>query len=134
MLSKIKQLLSLFVWNIGFHKYEKELVNKYYDSSSENNSLCKQGIIVMIDGRQIHGGFADRIRGIAAVYLNGETPIEELSLWHDKIFMLRRGFGFLIVDNLKRASNGWSYAYHAPWFDDKISSTTGTKFKGYYDL
>ena len=76
----------------------------------------------------------DRIRGIAAVYLNGETPIEELSLWHDKIFMLRRGFGFLIVDNLKRASNGWSYAYHAPWFDDKISSTTGTKFKGYYDL
>lgn len=76
----------------------------------------------------------DRIRGIAAVYLNGETPIEEFSLWHDKIFMLRRGFGFLIVDNLKRASNGWNYAYHAPWFDDKISSTTGTKFKGYYDL
>lgn len=76
----------------------------------------------------------DRIRGIAAVYLNGETPIEEFSLWHDKIFMLRRGFGFLIVDNLKRASNGWSYAYRAPWFDDKISSTTGTKFKGYYDL
>lgn len=76
----------------------------------------------------------DRIRGIAAVYLNGETPIEEFSLWHDKIFMLRRGFGFLIVDNLKRASNGWSYAYHAPWFDDEISSTTGTKFKGYYDL
>lgn len=76
----------------------------------------------------------DRIRSIAAVYLNGETPIEEFSLWHDKIFMLRRGFGFLIVDNLKRTSNGWSYAYHAPWFDDKISSTTGTKFKGYYDL
>ena len=76
----------------------------------------------------------DRIRGIATVYLNGETPIEEFSLWHDKIFMLRRGFGFLIVDNLKRASNGWNYAYHAPWFDDKISSTTGTKFKGYYDL
>lgn len=76
----------------------------------------------------------DRIRGIAAVYLNGETPIEEFSLWHDKIFMLRREFGFLIVDNLKRASNGWSYAYHTPWFDDKISSTTGTKFKGYYDL
>ena len=69
-----------------------------------------------------------------AVYLNDETPIEEFSLWHDKIFMLRRGFGFLIVDNLKRTSNGWSYAYHAPWFDDKISSTTGTKFKGYYDL
>lgn len=76
----------------------------------------------------------DRIRGIAAVYLNGETPIEEFSFRHDKIFMLRRGFGFLIVDNLKRTSNGWSYAYHAPWFDDKISSTTGTKFKGYYDL
>lgn len=76
----------------------------------------------------------DRIRSIAAVYLNGETPIEEFSLWHDKIFMLRREFGFLIVDNLKRTSNGWSYDYHAPWFDDKISSTTGTKFKGYYDL
>ena len=76
----------------------------------------------------------DRIRSIAAVYLKGETPIEEFFPWHDNIFMLRRGFGFLIVDNLKRTSNGWSYAYHAPWFDDKISSTTGTKFKGYYDL
>ena len=76
----------------------------------------------------------DRIRSIAAVYLKGETPIEEFFPWHDNIFMLRRGLGFLIVDNLKRTSNGWSYAYHAPWFDDKISSTTGTKFKGYYDL
>ena len=75
-----------------------------------------------------------RIRTIAAEYLSQETPIEEFSLEHDKIYQLRKGHGFLIVDNIKRTSNGWSYAYHAPWFDDKIDNTTATKFKGYYGL
>ena len=73
-----------------------------------------------------------RIRTIAAKYLNQETPIEEFSLGYDNIYQLRKGYGFLIVDNIKRTSNGWSYAYHAPWFDDKIDNTTATKFKGYY--
>lgn len=73
-----------------------------------------------------------RIRTIAAEYLNQETPIEEFSLGYDNIYQLRKGYGFLIVDNIKRTSNGWSYAYHAPWFDDKIDNTTATKFKGYY--
>ena len=75
-----------------------------------------------------------RIRTIAAEYLSQETPIEEFSLEHDNIYQLRKGYGFLIVDNIKRTSNGWSYAYHAPWFDDKIDNTTATKFKGYYGL
>lgn len=75
-----------------------------------------------------------RIRTIAAEYLNQETPIEEFSLGYDNIYQLHKGYGFLIVDNIKRTSNGWSYAYHAPWFDDKIDNTTATKFKGYYGL
>lgn len=99
MLSKIKQLLSLFVWNIGFHKYEKELVNKYYDSSSENNSLCKQGIIVMIDGRQIHGGFADRIRGIATIYQFCKNFNVPFSVYYD--------YPFKLEDFLEPASFNW---------------------------
>lgn len=75
-----------------------------------------------------------RIRTIAAEYLNQETPIEEFSLGYGNIYQFRKGYGFLIVDNIKRTSNGWSYAYHAPWFDDKIDNTTATKFKGYYGL
>lgn len=99
MLSKIKQLLSLFVWNIGFHKYEKELVNKYYDSSSENNSLCKQGIIVMIDGRQIHGGFADRIRGIATIYQFCKNFNVPFSVYYD--------YPFKLEDFLEPVSFNW---------------------------
>lgn len=76
----------------------------------------------------------DRIRKIADVYLNEETPIENFTLGHDALFMLLKGFGFLIVDNLKRTSEGWSYESHAPWFDDKIDNTSKTRFKGYYCL
>lgn len=76
----------------------------------------------------------DRIRKIADAYLNEETPIENFTLGHDALFMLLKGFGFLIVDNLKRTSEGWGYESHAPWFDDKIDNTSKTKFKGYYCL
>lgn len=90
--------------------------------------------IEKLNADRINNNSIMRIRTITAKYLSQETPIEEFSLGHDNIYQLRKGYGFLIVDNIKRTSNGWSYEYHTPWFDDKIDNTTATKFKGYYNL
>lgn len=65
--NKIIDFLSLYIWNIGFHRYEKELVKNYYKEEEKPFNKGRY-IAVMVDGRQIHGGFADRIRGIATVY------------------------------------------------------------------
>lgn len=66
--TKIKDFLSLFIWDIGFHKFEKDHISKMFIDSKEQNHYIRNGAIVMIDGLQIHGGFADRIRGICTIY------------------------------------------------------------------
>lgn len=66
--TKINNFLSLFFWNIGFHKLEKSHINKFFNSNEKKNSNIFKGIVVMVDGLQLHGGFADRIRGICTIY------------------------------------------------------------------
>ena len=74
------------------------------------------------------------IRHVANVYLSHETPIEEYSKYHPLVYQLHKGYGFLVVDNIKKTSRGWSFSYHSPWFDDKIDNTTSSKFKGYFEF
>lgn len=81
------------------------------------------------------------IRYIANAYLSQETPIEEYSKYCPLVYQLCKGYGFLIVDNIKNTGRGWSFSYHSPWFDDKIDNITpknlnktSLKFKGYYDF
>ncbi len=74
------------------------------------------------------------IRHIVDVYLTQETPIEEYSIYHPMVFQFRRGYGFLIVNNIQRTNRGWSYSYHSPWFDGKIVNITLSKYKGYYEF
>lgn len=66
--TKISNFLSIFFWSIGFHKIEKEHKKKFLTSNIEEKEKKFQGIIVMINGLQLHGGFADRIRGICTIY------------------------------------------------------------------
>lgn len=74
------------------------------------------------------------IRYIASIYLAGETPIEEYSIYEPLVYQLRKGYGFLVVDNIQSTGRGWRFSYHSPWFDDNIDNTTATKFKGYYEF
>jgi len=74
------------------------------------------------------------IRRIANVYLTQKTPIRELSVYTPLVYQLRKGYGFLVVDNIHRTGNGWSYSYHSPWFDDKIDNTNSPKYRGYYNF
>lgn len=84
---------------------------------------------VFLDDRTIN-----IIRRVANAYLSQETPIEEFSTYCPLVYQLRKGYGFLVVDNIKSTGRGWRFSYHSPWFDDKIDNTTATKFKGYYEF
>ena len=74
------------------------------------------------------------IRHIANTYLSQETPIKELSNYYSLVYQFRQGYGFLVVDNIHRTTNGWRYSYHSPWFNDKIDNINSVKFKGYFDI
>lgn len=76
----------------------------------------------------------ERINAIADRYLAHAPTIMAFSLDYDSIYQFCKGYGFLIVDNLKRTSKGWSFVYRSPWFEDKIDNSTATKFMGYYNL
>lgn len=52
----------------GFHKEEIRLTNKYYTNSNKTIEIVRPSIIFMIDGRSIHGGLSDRLRGLCSIY------------------------------------------------------------------
>lgn len=51
----------------GFRKEEKQLKQKYYQYY-DNKFILRPSVVFMIDGRAIHGGLTDRLRGICSVY------------------------------------------------------------------
>lgn len=75
-----------------------------------------------------------RIREIASIYLKDEVQQDEFSTSYRTIYFYRHGYGFLVVDGIKKIGDQWSYTYHSPWFEEKINNISSTKFKGYADL
>ena len=61
------------IWHIYVHKggstyaEEQRLLHTYYNDNKTCRNVAK-GVVVMIDGRTVHGGLSDRIRGIASIY------------------------------------------------------------------
>ncbi len=90
--------------------------------------------LIKLNADNLNSKTIERIGYVAAVYLKDETPIAELSISMDKIYLYRKGHGFLIVDNIKHTGKGFSYNYHSPWFDDKVDNITSSKFRGYSKL
>lgn len=72
MLSKLKRYIKSYWFvhysNKGFHSSENELKNKYYSESESSIKLFNTEIVFMVDGRFIHGGLTDRLRGITSIY------------------------------------------------------------------
>ena len=65
----IKGLFWIFFSNNGFHVDEKKIAEKYYFRSQDSNmKKGKTEVVFMIDGRAVHGGLTDRIRGICTIY------------------------------------------------------------------
>ncbi|MDO4163121.1 MAG: hypothetical protein Q4D56_01865 [Bacteroides sp.] len=70
-LRKIKNFVRGFLKAVllsgRYHRREKALKRKYY-VDSEKKGIQTTQVVVMVDGRYLHGGLCDRLRGIAGVY------------------------------------------------------------------
>lgn len=51
----------------GFH-VEEEAIEQFYFNTKEKNKSGKKTIVFMVDGRSVHGGLADRLKGIVSAY------------------------------------------------------------------
>lgn len=51
----------------AFHAEEMRLKNHYYQEVDDGKP-CRPGVVVMVDGRTMHGGMSDRLRGMASLY------------------------------------------------------------------
>lgn len=81
----------------------------------------------------IHQKTVDRIRKVASSYLKGEVPVREFSDDDSVVYLYKKGYGFLLVDNIKLNSGKLSFDYHASWFEGNVTYNA-TKYKGYKNL
>ena len=72
---KIKDLIKGIYWicfssQKGFHKEEKRIRDAYYSEAEVDTKKKARtpSVVFMIDGRSIHGGLSDRLRGICSIY------------------------------------------------------------------
>lgn len=126
----------------SFHKDDSSMPQLVLNSLEMWNGRNELNIIIPLVEEQLQklnpnsldDRTMDKVRHIADVYLAQETPIEEFSTYYPMVYQLRKGYGFLVVDNIQRTNKGWRYSYHSPWFDDKIDNITSSKYKGYYEF
>lgn len=68
-LQNIKLLKRYFYSNSYMNQAKRELLAKFYTNNvTEDLSKVKQGVVICFDGHMLHGGLADRLRGIVSVY------------------------------------------------------------------
>lgn len=87
-----------------------------------------------LDSNSLNDSSIQRILSIANTYLKVEAQQEEFSTSYKTIYFYRQGYGFLVVDEIKRTGDRWSYTYHSPWFEERVNNITSKMFKGYADL
>ena len=75
-----------------------------------------------------------RILEIANTHFSQPVQQDELSMSYSTIYFYRQGYGFLVVDEIKKTGNQWSYTYHSPWFEERVNNITARMFKGYADI
>lgn len=80
-----------------FHEYERALKEKYYNKKSCSVSSC---VVFMVDGRSVHGGLADRLKGIVSIF--------SLCQKYGKDFKLKYDYPFDISDYLVANEYDWS--------------------------
>lgn len=85
--------------NTGFVKEEQRLKDKYYSIDAPKNNVHETIIILMIDGRSIHGGLTDRLRGITTIY--------EYCKRKHITFKLNYVYPFQLTDYLVPVSYDW---------------------------
>lgn len=92
----------LFRPNKGFVKEEKQLIEQYYSDESSLANMSETTVILMIDGRSVHGGLTDRLRGITTVY--------QYCKRNGIRFKLKYNYPFQMSDYLEPAVYDWRIA------------------------
>ena len=85
--------------NKGFVKEEQKIREKYYSPDAAKRNIAETTIVLMIDGRSIHGGLTDRLRGITTIY--------EYCKRKHITFKLNYVYPFQLTDYLVPASYDW---------------------------
>lgn len=85
-----------------FHDEERRLLNTYYAEKPTKTPkrALKTGIIMMVDGRTMHGGLSDRLRGICSIYYWCKT--------HDIPFYIHFTYPFSLASYLPPNSYDWT--------------------------
>ena len=99
--------------NKGFAKEEQKIKDKYYSSEAPKKDISKTTIILMIDGRSIHGGLTDRLRGITTIY--------EYCKCKHIAFKLNYVYPFPLANYLAPASYDWRIAARDISYNSKQS-------------
>ena len=106
----ITDLISVYTPWGTFHRDEDKICNKYYSPQKPSLHINNTNIVIMIDGRYIHGGLTDRIRGIATIY--GYCKEKNIP------FYINHTYPFLLQDYLAPNQYNWLIS------PDKISYNT----------
>lgn len=85
--------------NRGLVKEEQRLKDKYYSIDAPKKDVLETTIILMIDGRSVHGGLTDRLRGITTIY--------EYCKRKHITFKLNYVYPFQLADYLAPVSYDW---------------------------
>lgn len=117
----------------GFRRVERELYRKYYHKGS-SKTVVKDNtkkVVFMLDGRAIHGGLTDRLKGICSVYSYCKL--------HNIPFYLHAVYPFRLSDYLEPNSYDWTISEEDISYDSNISTPVvlndyqlNTRFHNYY--
>lgn len=112
LLKKARQLLS-GLWHIyikpggAARAEELRLLHQYYSDAEAPKPQLKTGVVMKVDGRTMHGGLSDRLRGICSVY--------HWCKLHQVPFYIHFTYPFCLQDYLAPAQVNWLIA------DDELS-------------
>lgn len=84
----------------GWHKQEKELLDKYYHIGAGECHIKVPSVVFMIDGRTVHGGLTDRLCGICSVFTYCQK--------HNIPFHLHAVYPFRLQDYLEPNLYDWT--------------------------
>lgn len=102
---KTGKLITSFIQVISgkggaFHAEEQKLLNTYYTAGHSSIKNLKTGIVMMIDGRTMHGGLSDRLRGICSIYYWCKL--------HRVPFYIHFNYPFSLADYLPKGTYDWN--------------------------
>lgn len=116
---KIGKLITGFIQVLSgkggaFHAEEQRLLNTYYTADHSPIKNLKTGIVMMIDGRTMHGGLSDRLRGICSIYYWCKL--------HRVPFYIHYNYPFSLADYLPIGKYNWSIANDELSYNSQQSS------------